>query len=190
MSGSFHSLTLDNTLEANALNMAKGQLSPKYLTFVEAILSGESGAKAIITAGYEVKSPQGRTNKANQLLKKDVVRAYLGARYQEMQKKSEITLDEVKGNARNILARCMQAIPVVDKKTGEPTGDWTFDSNGANKSNDTLMRLAGLDKTEKGDRVQVQFNVQVSRPEDAKALAEGVVEGDAPKRLPEPPGQV
>lgn len=173
-------LTVQDTLNYLAIEEAGKKMPRKYRTFSEALLSGQKPAQAVITAGYEVKSPQAASNKASGLAKKDIIREYLALRYRDMQARSDISLDEVKGNARNIYEKCSQSAPVIDRKTGEPTGEWTFDASGANKANDTLMRLAGLDKTDTGARTQIQFAVTMGR--DGAVL----VEGEAAELPPDP----
>lgn len=156
-------MTVQDTLNYLAIEEAGKKMPRKYRTFSEALLSGQKPSQAVITAGYEVKTPQAASNKASGLVKKDMIREYLALRYRDMQARSDITLDEVRGNARNIYDKCSQAAPVIDRKTGDPTGEWTFDASGANKANDTLMRLAGLDKTDTGARTQIQFAVTMGR---------------------------
>jgi len=154
---------------------AFNKLSARHQIFAEHILKGEAPGQAVISTGYQVKNAQNASRRAYELLQRPDISHALSLRYEELRKNSDISLNEVKGNARLILERCTQAAPVIDKKTGEPTGDWTFDASGANKANDTLMRLAGLDKTDTGARTQIQFNVSVSRPEEVKAIADEVI---------------
>ncbi len=148
------------------------KLQKRYLLFAEAILKGEKPHDAVITAGYKARNRNTRYQTAKRLLDHPLIQKYIKARFIELQRTTNITIDEVQGNAREILNRSLQRVPVV--VDGGPTGEWKYDSFGAINANKQLMQLAGLDKTDKGARTLVNYTVNIYRDGDEKiALPEG-----------------
>ena len=66
-----------------------------------------------------------------------------------------------------IVDRCMQAVMVLDRK-GEPTGEWTFDSAGANKSLDRIAKRVGgfIDRTQVEQVNFGEFTINLGRGEE------------------------
>jgi phage terminase small subunit len=60
----------------------------------------------------------------------------------EIEEKSNVSAVWIRERLMRLVERCMQADPVLDGD-GEPTGEYRFDSSGANKAMDTLNKMQG-----------------------------------------------
>ena len=122
---------------------AYSRLPDKRRRFVDEYIIDCNGTQAAIRAGYAPKSAQ---EQAAQLLSKLIVKAAVEEKLAEIRKKNEITADWVVDKAKKIIERCMQAEPVYDNE-GNPTGEYKFDSSGANGSLKILAKYLGMEKT-------------------------------------------
>lgn len=110
--------------------MAEGFKDVRHGKFVAAIARGDSQVDAAIYAGYSKASAHVQ---ASRLLKNPKIQA---------------AVEELKGNAaeaaivdvkwvlvrlKRIVKRCMEPTAILNSK-GEPTGEYRFDSNGANRA--------------------------------------------------------
>lgn len=128
------------------------KLNSKQQCFVLEYLVDLNATQAAIRAGYSAKTAYSQ----GQRLLKDV--ELQGALQEAQQKRAEkVGLDAewVVTRLQQVAERCMQAEPVMqfnhDTKEMEETGEYKFDSSGANKALDSLARHLGLFN----DKVQV-----------------------------------
>lgn len=88
------------------------------------------------------------------LLKQIYVHEYITKRQQELQEKTHVTQEYCIMNLKEVVERALQHKPVLeyDKATGQmrETGEYTFDSIGANKALELLGKTLGIyvDKTD------------------------------------------
>ena len=122
---------------------AYNQLSPKRQRFVDEYVVDFNGTQAAIRAGY---APKAANEQAARLLANASIKAAVEEKLAEIRRKNEITADWVVDKAKKIIERCMQAEPVYDNE-GNPTGEYKFDSSGANGSLKILAKYLGMEKT-------------------------------------------
>jgi phage terminase small subunit len=92
-----------------------------------------NGSKAAIRAGYSEKTAR---QIASQLLTKLNIQDRIAELKEERSKRTKIDADWVLTSAKRVFDRCMQDEPVI--LAGEPTGEYKFDSSGANKALDLI----------------------------------------------------
>ena len=132
------------------------ELEEKQKMFCKEYLVDFNGTQAAIRAGYSKKTAN---EQASRLLAKVNVQTYLKQLIEKRNERTKITQDEVIADIIKVKDRCMQNEAVLDKE-GNETGIWKFDSNGANKALDMLMKHTGGYET---DNKQKAFNISVNR---------------------------
>ncbi len=105
-------------------------MTPKQALFVQEYLVDLNATQAAIRAGYS-----GKTAYAigNENLTKPIITNAIQKAMEERMKIVKIDADYVLRQAVKVHERCLQEVPVFDKK-GNETGEYKFDSAGANKS--------------------------------------------------------
>lgn len=132
------------------------ELEEKQKMFCKEYLVDFNGTQAAIRAGYSKKTAN---EQASRLLAKVNVQTYLKQLIEKRNERTKITQDEVIADIIKVKDRCMQNEAVLDKE-GNETGIYKFDSNGANKALDMLMKHTGGYET---DNKQKAFNISVNR---------------------------
>lgn len=119
-------------------------LNEKQKQFCEEFIIDFNGTQAAVRAGY---SPNTANEQAARLLANVNIQAYLKELIENRNKRMRITQDEVVANIVEVMQRCMQAKPVTfmgrQVKDEEGNNLWKFDSQGANKALDMLMKHTG-----------------------------------------------
>lgn len=125
-------------------------LNEKQKKFCNEYLIDLNATQAAIRAGY---SKDTANRIASKLLSKVDIQEYIQNLQAGIQKRNQISQDEIIQDLIEIKNRCMQNVPVmyfdkIDKKwkhegleDGEPL--YKFDSNGANKALDQLSKIIG-----------------------------------------------
>ena len=114
-------------------------LNEKQKQFCNEYIIDFNGTQAAIRAGYSKKTAN---EQAAQLLAKLSIQEYLKELIKRRNERTQITQDEVVADIIKVKNRCMQAESVLDKD-GNETGIYKFDSTGANKALDMLMKHTG-----------------------------------------------
>lgn len=142
------------------------KLNIRHSKFVKEYLVDLNGKQAAIRAGYAKNSAEVT---ASQLLRNPKVQEALQKAIQKQEERTEITSDWILKSLKEVAERCMQAVPVMEKIDGEwvPTGEYKFDSSGANRSLELLGKHLALftDKLEVIDRT---IEIQAILPDDMK----------------------
>jgi len=130
-------------------------MTAKQIRFCEEYLIDLNATQAAIRAGYSEESA-GQIGHEN--LKKHEIIAYVEKRQQAIADALEITPEWVVLRFKEISDRSMQAIPVYDKE-GNETGEFQYDSSGANKATEMLGKYLNLftqkvDITSKGEPIK------------------------------------
>lgn len=90
--------------------------------------------QAAKAAGY---SPRRAKQTGFELLQRPEVMAEVRRLIEERQKRREVTVEYVLDSLVTVLERCKQAEQVLDRE-GNPTGEYRFDSGGANRAAELL----------------------------------------------------
>lgn len=139
------------------------KLSTKRRKFVDEYIKDCNGEQAAIRAGYSARTAN---EQAAQLLAIVSVRAAVDEKLAAIARNNEIDANWVVDKAKKIIERCMQAEPVYDNE-GNPTGEYKFDSSGANGSLKILAKYLGMEKKDINISGKVEgFQVMFYRPED------------------------
>ena len=112
-------------------------MTPKQERFVQEYLIDLNATQAAIRAGYK------HLDMGRQLLTKTHVQEAIEAAKGERAKRTELTTDYVLSGLRDVAERCRQAEPVLDRE-GNPTGEYRFDSSGANRALELLGKHLGI----------------------------------------------
>ena len=129
--------------------------------FADRYLVHRNGSKAAVEAGY---SPKTSFVKACQLMKHPEVSEYIKKKMDKIEAKDEIDALWVRNRFKMISDRCVQEVPVLDSE-GMPTGEFRFDSAGANKATESLGKIVGA--FEKDNEQKASIMISISN-EDAK----------------------
>lgn len=136
-------------------------LNDKQEQFCKEYIIDFNGTQAAIRAGYSKKTAR---SIANELLTKLDIQAYIKELIEKRNERTRITQDDVVRDIIKVKDRCMQAEPVVfmGKQVQDEDGNnlWKFDSQGANKALDMLMKHTGgydLDNKQKQTETQIIF---------------------------------
>jgi phage terminase small subunit len=115
------------------------KLKARREKFCQEYIKDSDGTQAAIRAGYKPKSAQVT---ASRLLSKAMIKARLEELTEPARRKYEIDTEWVVARSIEIVQRCTQAEPVLDKD-GNKTGEYKFDSRGANSALDRLSKFTG-----------------------------------------------
>ena len=149
----------------------KGLTEQQELFLQEYIKDMPRNAKrAAIAAGYSAK---GADQSASRLLSQAKIKARLAELTRDQVERNKLCADEVISGLREVKDRCLQAEPVMEKgPDGKlvPSGEWKFDSAGANKALQLLgMYLAMFtDKKEVNGKVTLETFLGGTWPDDDK----------------------
>jgi phage terminase small subunit len=118
-------------------------LTDQQKAFCDEYLKHFNATKAAISVGYSETSAR---SQASQILALDDVSLYIQDRQAEISKEAEVDAVWVRKRFKLISDRCMQAVPVMEFIDGElvPSGEWKFDSSGANKATEALGKIMGV----------------------------------------------
>jgi len=111
--------------------------------FADQYLILNNGTKAAIAAGYSEKSAR---SQASQLLVQEDIEKYIEERRILISEKSLVDAAWVQTRFKDISDRCMTAEPVMifDGESWVESGEYKFDSAGANKATENLGKIIGV----------------------------------------------
>lgn len=126
--------------------------------FADQYLILNNGTKAAIAAGYSEKSAR---SQASQLLVNEEIEAYIEERRKAASEISLVDVAWVQTRFKDISDRCMTAVPVMEWIDGEQveTGEYKFDSSGANKATENLGKIIGAYEKDNSQNKQQTTNV-------------------------------
>lgn len=147
---------------------SKPAIKYQYRLFLDEYFKEKNATKAAIAAGY---SPKTARQQGARLLTKSVIRDEIKRISEKVTEKTEISAEWVLASFKAVAERCMQAVPVMEKVDGEwvETGEFKFDSTGANKALEMLGKNLQLfsDKPKESDETYaVAFGKLISRLPD------------------------
>lgn len=145
-------------------------LTARQQRFCEEYLVDLNGTQAAIRAGYTAHCAN-RT--AVKLLSNTDIQATIQAGREAARRRTEVTVDYILRRLRENVERAMQCEQVLDSQ-GEPTGEYRYEGNVANKALELLGKHLGMfrDKVElTGDNagpIQIR-TIKVVQPTTASA---------------------
>lgn len=119
-----------------------------------------NGTKAAISAGYSETSAR---SQASQILALDEVALYIEDKLSAISKEAEVDAAWVRKRFKTISDRCMQVEPVMmhDGEKWVESGEYKFDSSGANKATEALGKIIGVfekDNSQKKDEIHINVS--------------------------------
>ena len=132
-------------------------MQENHKRFADKYFETLNGKESAIYAGFAENSAKVQ---ASQLLQREDIQEYLQTMRAEYAEKSGISKQWIIERFKTISDRCIQEEPVFDSK-GEPTGEFKFDSSGANNATAHLGKIIGVFER---DNEQVRPNINVPAP--------------------------
>lgn len=123
-----------------------------------------NGTQAAIRAGYSKKTAN---EQAAQLLAKLSIQSFLAVLQADVAEKIGVSVEWVVRRLKDISDRSMTAEPVFNK-AGKPTGEYIFDSSGANRATELLGRHLGVFEKDNKQKEESKRNVEVVLPDGTK----------------------
>jgi len=146
------------------------QLTPKQQRFVEEYCIDMNGTQAYKRAGYSASNDKVANTSASRLLSNVNVKQAIEEKQRKIAEQSGITAQWVLDRLQENVERCMQRVPVMIKVDGEwvESGEWKFDSAGANKSLELLGKYLKMftDKVESEQTGNIRVNFNIPRPSE------------------------
>jgi phage terminase small subunit len=133
-------------------------LTPKQERFIAEYLVDLNATQAAIRARY---SPKTAMEQGYQLLQKTSVKNMIEVEQNKRAGKVGLDSEWVLRRLKTISDRCIQEEPVLDNQ-GNPTGEYKFDSSGANKATELIGKHLGMFK----DNVNLNANMSVQIVDD------------------------
>jgi len=120
-----------------------GTLTARRQRFVEEYLADPelNATRAYERAGYKARGGAARVC-AHRLLADPDVAAAIAEAMRERSERVQVTADSVVQRLDEVANRCLQAVPMV--QSGLPTGEYRFDSAGANRALELLGKHLGM----------------------------------------------
>lgn len=147
------------------------ELTLKQKRFVEEYLVDCNGTQAAIRAGYSERTAE---KIAANLVVKSGIQAAIEKGMKAKQKRTRLDADWVLKRWEEIVERCMQHEPVLDHE-GNETGEYRFDSKGANQALQNLAKHLGMlrEKVELTgkDGNPIEINSTITDEERAERIA-------------------
>lgn len=133
-------------------------LTEKQKMFVLEYLVDLNATQAAIRAGYSEKTARFI---AAENLSKPNIQAALKEAQQQRSEKLSLSAEWVLERFKLISDRCIQGEPVLDRE-GNFTGEWKFDSSGANKATEMIGKHLGMFT----DKVDISGSMVIFKGED------------------------
>ena len=118
-------------------------LNAKQARFVAEYLKDLKAGPAAIRAGYSAKTAE---TCGPRLLRNAQIRSEVDKATAKVCARAEVSAEYILSSLLNVAERCQQAVPVYEKRDGElvETGEYKFDSGGANKALELLGKHLAL----------------------------------------------
>jgi phage terminase small subunit len=136
-------------------------MTAQQKAFCDEYLIHFNATKAAITAGYSEKTARVQ---ASQILALDEVSLYIADKLADISKQAEVDAVWVRKRFKTISDRCMQEIPVMihDGEGWVESGEYKFDSGGANKATEMLGKIIGVfEKDNEQSKITLSLNKKI-----------------------------
>lgn len=140
------------------------ELTLKQKLFIKEYLIDLNATQAAIRAGYSEKTAY---SQGQRMLKKVEVKEAIDKSLTKRSDKLDLSAEYVLGSLKAVAERCMQAEPILDRE-GNETGEYRFDSSGANRSLELLGKYMKLftDKVE-NENVNMSYEEYLKKVNDS-----------------------
>ena len=137
-------------------------LTPKQTRFCEEYLIDLNGTQAAVRAGY---SPKTANEQAARLLANVSIQQFVQSLQQKLSETIGVNTEWILNRFKDISDRCMTAVPVMEKVDGflVESGEYTFDSSGANKATEMLAKHLGFFEKDNSQSTPKTLNVNIVR---------------------------
>lgn len=139
------------------------KLTDKQQRFIDEYLLDLNATRAAIRAGYSERTAQ---EQSSRLLSNVIISARIQERKQELSIKTQLTQEWVLENLKDVVEKSMQAVEVekwdYEDKCMVGTGEYVFDSKGANRALELIGKHLGMFK----DRLEMSGAVAVKIVDD------------------------
>ena len=115
-------------------------MQDNHIRFADKYFETLNATKSAIYAGF---SEDTAKQQGWQLLQREDIQEYLEGLRAEYAENAGVSKQWVVERFKDISDRCVQAEPVLDNQ-GLPTGEYRFDSSGANKATEMLGKIIGV----------------------------------------------
>ena len=132
-------------------------LNERQKKFCEQFLIHFNATQAAREAGYSNKTA---CSIGSENLTKPDIQAHLYSRRAEIRANTKITPEYITNGFNKVYGRCMEEEPVFDKD-GEPTGEFKFNSSGANKALESLGRHIGYFNEDESESNNQTFTLKI-----------------------------
>lgn len=122
------------------ISIETNELTDKQKRFADEYLIDLNAKQAAIRTGYSAKTAEVQ---GSRLLSNAKVLAYIRSKQKALEKKTSVTIEWIIEQLVSVYEKSMQAQPVVDYK-GDPTGEYKFEANAANRSLELLGKHLGM----------------------------------------------
>lgn len=149
-------------------------LNAKHILFINDYMISHNATESYKKV-YGCTDDAARKN-GSRLLTNDDIRAEIERRQEivniQVEKDTGISVQWVIDSFKTIAERCMQAEAIVDRE-GNETGEWRFDSSGANKAVESIGKYLGMfkEKIEHSGHLTNKIDLSGLSVEDLKAYA-------------------
>ena len=145
------------------------KLTVKQEKFCQEYVANGGNASGAYRSAYSTHNMKSETinNKAYILSTKGDIRARISNLRKKIEEESNVSAVWVRKKLIELVDRCMQAEAVLDSE-GMPTGEYKFDSSGANKAIDTLNRMQGYYEKDNKREVVVSLESTILNDLDTK----------------------
>ena len=140
--------------EANAGGQPSQMLA--RLGYAAVILEGKPNREAYLLSGYKATTIKTQDCGASEILRDPKVQAYIQAQRKKMEEKTMVTREYVLKGLMEVHQKASQNVPILDKK-GRPTGEYRFDSGGANKALELLGKTKAMFVDKKEENLTVDI---------------------------------
>ena len=137
------------------------KLTDKQKRFCEEYIIDLNATQAAIRAGYSEKTAR---QTASENLSKPDIQDYISELKNKVSERLNLSVDWVVNRLKEISDKCMQAEPVMvydpDTGTKVESGEYTFDSSGANKATELIGKhLGAFEKDNRQKAIPVKIRV-------------------------------
>lgn len=152
--------------------LGESQLEDLEQRFVEEYCVDLNHKSACIRCGIDAKKA---AETGRRLMRNPEIMQAIDVRLAELSKHSIVNAEYVRSKLKEIVERCMQAVPVMEKVRGDggktemiPTGEFKFDAGNANKALELIGKHLNMFSEKTGDDLREELKALTPAQVDAR----------------------